>query len=469
MFETDGTIQPSLFAFTPRDLVKEDSDVWLYIDIFDNLDLLEFESSYCGQGQIAKDPRLMLRTIFYALTHGINSGRKLSEVCRNDNRFIVLCGQTQPDRRTFDRFLMRHEEALSNLFASVVQLAQSMGLVRLGRVAIDGTKFRAYASKQMRYEKMTPALDQIKSELEKLKIDLRRANSGESTERSEQLADAIKNREERIALIKRAKSKIEAEYERSTMKPGRKEQKRPKASKKLHDLDALSLGAGAKFPFGYNAQAAVDGECQIVVAAELSECASDSKSLPHVMDKVKEVCGENPDKILADNGYYSIENLLETKSRGSVPYISPNGEYQDVPLRAIEQISKIRNNHYCLNGLEHAIKTCNRKITILAVNSSRCYNCPFQSSCLLYGKKTCQISAGKDGGYLKNYLKRSRTPKFREIYKFRKAIVEPVFGNIKNKGHKLYRRGLRSVSIWWKMLCTAHNIEKIVKLGYAQI
>ena len=103
MFQTDRTIERQLFAFTHRDLVSEDSDVWLYMDLFDDLDLSDFDSSYCAQGQAAKEPKLMLRTLFYALTHGIISGRKLQEVCRNDNRYVVLSGNTRPDRRTFDR------------------------------------------------------------------------------------------------------------------------------------------------------------------------------------------------------------------------------------------------------------------------------------------------------------------------------------------------------------------------------
>ena len=85
MFQRDHTLEPSLFAFSHRDLVSSDSNVWLYIDLFSALDLSDFEASYESQGQAAKEPQLMLQVLFYGLTHGIVSGRKLEEFCRNDN------------------------------------------------------------------------------------------------------------------------------------------------------------------------------------------------------------------------------------------------------------------------------------------------------------------------------------------------------------------------------------------------
>src|SRR5690606_30225942 len=102
--------------------------------------------------QVAKEPKLMLRTIFYALTHGVIGGRRLQEACRNDNRFIVLCGDTRPDRRTFDRFIIRHDQAIRSLFSQVVKVAKDMGMVSLGRVDIDGSKFRCPTGKTMKYE-----------------------------------------------------------------------------------------------------------------------------------------------------------------------------------------------------------------------------------------------------------------------------------------------------------------------------
>jgi len=137
LFQTDNTLQPQLFAFSIRDLVPADSDIWLYIDLFDELDLEEFDWDYSSQGQHAKDPKLMLRTIFYGLTHRVSSGRRLAVACAHDVRFLVLSGEQYPDARTFHRFIRRHEERMPELFAQVVRLAMKMGLANLGRIAIE--------------------------------------------------------------------------------------------------------------------------------------------------------------------------------------------------------------------------------------------------------------------------------------------------------------------------------------------
>ena len=113
-----------MFAFTVRDLVAENSDVWLYIDLFDRLDLSTFFADYVSQGQPGIDPKLMIRTVFYGLAHGVVSGRKLAEACRSEVRYLVLSGEQRPDFRTFHRFVERHHERLEALFAQVVRLAQ---------------------------------------------------------------------------------------------------------------------------------------------------------------------------------------------------------------------------------------------------------------------------------------------------------------------------------------------------------
>jgi transposase len=189
MFQTDLTMQPQLFAFSHRDLVADNSDVWLYIDLFDSLDLDEFDSKYVSQGQAAKEPKLILRTVFYALTHGVISGRKLQDACRNDNRFIVLSGDSRPNRRTFDRFLERHHSTFDQLFRQVVRLAQEMGLVQLGRVAIDGSKFKGSVGKHMRYDAMCRASAHIDENLKKLKADFAASNSVETNATDDRLVD----------------------------------------------------------------------------------------------------------------------------------------------------------------------------------------------------------------------------------------------------------------------------------------
>lgn len=218
MFQSDQTKQNRLFAFSPRDLVSEDSDAWLYMDLFDALELQEFNEAYEFQGQAAKEPRLMLQTMFYGLTHGVVSGRKLQEACRHDNRFIVLSGDLRPDRRTFDRFIRRHEHLFKRLFVQVVRLSQEMGLVALGRVALDGSKFKAPADRDMVYAKMDRAIGYIEENLRKLKEDLARANREEATELETKLNQEMRDQTIRRERIARAKAAIEADFARRKKK-----------------------------------------------------------------------------------------------------------------------------------------------------------------------------------------------------------------------------------------------------------
>ncbi len=213
MFRTDLTEQPQLFAFTVRDLLAEDSVAWLYIDLFDRLDLNAYSADYVSQGQPGIDPKLMIRTIFYGLAHGIVSGRKLAEACRVEVRYMVLSGEQRPDFRTFHRFVERHHERLESLFVQVVRLAQKMGLVSLGRIAIDGSRLKGNTSKHkaMSYGRMQQAVEQIKRELAALKDELARESATSTSVATDSLPKEIALREKRLAKIEAAKRALEQE------------------------------------------------------------------------------------------------------------------------------------------------------------------------------------------------------------------------------------------------------------------
>lgn len=141
MFREDRTTANRMFGFTVGVFVPEDSDVNLYLDLFEALDLEEFTMDCSSQGEAAIHPELMLRTVVYGLTHGVVSGRKLAQACKYDSRFLLLSGEQMPDARTFQRFLDRHEKRIPTLFVQVVALAQGMGLVKLGTIVIGNCSF----------------------------------------------------------------------------------------------------------------------------------------------------------------------------------------------------------------------------------------------------------------------------------------------------------------------------------------
>lgn len=403
-FKIDDTLQQELFAFTYRDLVAKDSDVLLYLDLFETVDTRSFESIYSGEGQVPIEPKLMLRTIFYGLTHGVVSGRKIQTACRNDNRFIVLSGNLRPDRRTFDRFLDRHIENIKKLFSQIVMIAKEMGLVKLGHIAIDGSRFKANTSVRgsVKYEKMERAIKHIEIELDKLREDLKKENSKEDNIDNEKLEKEIKRREIRIEKIKRAKEKIEKEYEARDNKTRKKIEDYRKS---LNDSDAQGLAhksCGRGYMFGYNTQAAVEESNQIIVAAEIHDSATDYEALPKLLDDIEEEHKEKPDEILADKGYKSVENLKELEKREMTPYIAVGkNEYEDVEEQLSEQLKN--------TGKEHEYRCMNSKIipvngrrkdgrTDLRIPKGFCDNCEYIKECKLFGKKTASIYMPKKIG-----------------------------------------------------------------------
>jgi transposase len=467
-FQIDQTDERFLFNFSYRDLIAKDSDVWLYIDLFEELDLSDFENVYSGEGQVPIDPMLMLRTIFYGLTHGVISGRKLKAVCRNDNRYIVLSGAKRPDNTTFKRFINRQSENITRIFVKIVQIAQKIGLVKLGRIAIDGTRFKGNTgiNKSMKYEKMDRAIIHIREDLKKLQEDLEKENSEEENQ-DDKLDKQILEKERRLNKIKKAKKKIEEEYEQ------RKNKTRKKIGdyrKSFNDLDAQSLShksCSKGHMFGYNAQAAVEETNQIIMAAVIHDKATDYEALPKLIEKIEENYDEKPEEVLTDTGYRSVKNLEVLEEKEITPYIAPGSKtYEDIEIQFTEQIKVTEEKHIytCMSGKKlqlFARRSDGR--TEFKITKEFCENCPYTSECKAFGKKTISIMKEEDRQRINRLLERSRTEKFKEVYKRRKAIVEGVFGNIKNKGIKILVNGIEKVNVWWKMACTAHNIEKIVK------
>jgi hypothetical protein len=412
---------------------------------------------------------MMLRSIFYGLTHGVVSGWKLEKACRNDNRFIVLSGNTRPDKRTLHRFLERHGELMPKLFVKIVRLAQEMGLVSLGRVAIDGSRFKGNTSsvRKMSYDKLQRAVGYIEEELKRLRKDLEESNAREATDIEDSLPEEIKNKTVRLNKIREAIEQIEVEHkEKERAKKG--ENPRKSDQKSLNDPEALSLSHKTKgFMFGYNLHAAVDEQSQIIVAADLHHKATDYRGLPRLLEQTKENCSATPEQVLADLGFKSAENVIAIEESNSTPIIAVGSEgSEELGTEFLEQVQPTKDpkEYRCMSG--KILRGYTKKqtgSTEFTIPKEFCKGCAFAESCKAYGKKTISIPPENKRQAMLRLYSDSRTDEFKDSYKKRKAIVEPVFGNIKNKGLKILVTGKRKVAIWWQMACAAHNIEKIIK------
>jgi len=194
---------------------------------------------------------------------------------------------------------------------------------------------------------------------------------------------------------------------------------------------------------------------------------TDYEALPPLLDRVEEILNDKPGEVLADMGYKSSTNLKELEEREITPYIAAgSNEYKNVDTEFLEQVEPTGEKHIykCLSGKLlplHARRKDGR--TEFKISKDFCGDCSKKQECKAFGKKTICIMSEENRLRMKQLPERSRTEDFKEVYKKRKAIVEPIFGNIKNKGMKILVTGSKKVSTWWKMACTAHNIEKIIK------
>lgn len=223
------------------------------------------------------------------------------------------------------------------------------------------------------------------------------------------------------------------------------------------------------FIYGYNCQIAVDSKSQIIVSQLVHNKAQDYQALPKLIDQLEKEYGGLPEEVLADLGYKSLENIVTLENKGIEATIAPQSSDYEIEekLEAVECIHYDEKNdsYYCPMGKD--LSYYNRKgkngRVELSLKKMNCSNCKLKKECLLSQKNTVSVPRGKKLEIYQKYLKKVREASFLKSYRDRKHIVEPVFGNIKNKGIKIRRIGTAKVETWFSLACMAHNIEKIVK------
>ena len=355
-YEPDQSLllPPSLREWLPEDHLS-----YFISDTIDALDLSAFEARYGdeGPGNQAFDPRMMLKVLVYAYATGTFSSRKIAAKLHEDVAYRVLGADNFPAHRTLSDFRQRHLPEFRDLFVQVVQTAREVGLVKLGTVAVDGSKIKANASKHkaMSYKRMKEEEKRLRKEIKELMARARRTDAEEDKRygkdrRGDELPEELARREQRLQTIQAARERLEARQreiddengrepddEDRTGKPGRPF-KRPfgqpedKAQENFTDPDSRIMKRGSSgFEQCYNAQIAVDEEAQIIVAAGVTQSASDVDELTPLMDQVHETTGEYPAKGLADAGYRSESNFQDLAERGIEGFVAFGRERDGLP------------------------------------------------------------------------------------------------------------------------------------------
>ena len=441
---------------SPRDALPEDDLVFFLIDLIPQLDLSSFHDHYARErrGQPPFDVSMMVTLLVYAYCVGVCSSRKIAAACERNLAFRAIVGNDPPDFRTLSDFRKIHLAAFRPLFLEVLRLAGEMGLVKLGNLSTDGTKMGANASrhKAMSYGYMTKEIERLKAEIDQLLKQAEELDAEQDaalgSRRGDELPDELKRREDRLAKIREAKARLEAEarvkadeeQERRDQEQAQREAegrkrrgKEPapvnatpedKAQTNFTDAEAKIMKQANKgFDYSYNAQAVVDAEEQIIVAAETTNAANDKEqAVPMAkaaLDNLKAAGIERPTATdgtptaipnTADAGYFSEKAVGDLESMGIDPHIAIGRQkHHETPVAADP-------------GVPSTKASAKEKM-----------------------KEKLGSAAGK------------------ALYAARKHIVEPVFGMIKSaRGiRKFLLRGLEKVSAEWQLICLTHNLLKI--------
>src|SRR5713101_7347789 len=288
-------------------------------DVVDELDLSAIFEVYEdeGRGQPPYHPALMVKLLLYAYCIGKPSSRKIERATYEDVAVRVLAADQHPDHDSLAAFRARHLAALAGLFVQVLRLCQTAGLVKLGHVALDGTKIKANASKHkaMSYARMGETERRLEREVQALLGQAEQVDAREDAEygrgrRGEDLPAELARRESRLPTIPDP------------------EQARPEptAQRNFTDPDShiMKDGATKSFEQAYNAQAVVDGGAQIIVACGLTQAAADAEQFVPLVEQVTANTGQPPAAVLADAGYFSESNLTAPGLSGVERYVPPD-------------------------------------------------------------------------------------------------------------------------------------------------
>ena len=428
--EQDLLLPPSL-----RDWLPDSHLVYFVSDVVDQLDLSAIEKVYEKEwrGQPPYHPRLMVKLLVYGYCLGVRSSRKIAQRLVEDVPFRVLAAGNQPDFRTISDFRKIHLEALEQLFQQVLRLALEAGALKLGRVALDGTKMKANASKHkaMSWGRMKQAERQIAAEVKQMLAEAEQADAAEDAlhgpdKSGQELPEELQRRKTRLEKIRQAQKALQqrarekAAAQDQAPEEVRKAKPRDKDQYNFSDPESRIMKGGDGFLQGYNAQAAVEGVCQLIVGQTVTQAANDKEQLTPLLQAVEQQAGQRLAEVLADSGYCSEQNLEPLESAAE-------------PEKQIEAYIATRKD-------QHGQRRPPAKRGPLRRAATRVERM----------KRKLQTRAGA------------------KVYAQRKWIVEPVFGQIKQgRGMRGFLfRGLEKVRGEWALICLTHNILKMHTLCY---
>jgi transposase len=442
--------QSQSFLLPPSldDWLPENHEARFISEVVDTLlDLSSVYDSYTeASGAPPYDPAMMLKLLLFAYSTGVTSSREMERRCHVDVAFRWLSANAAPDYRSISRFRRRHLRAIDTLFVQVLALCAEAGLLRLGRVALDGIKLRASASKHkaMSYDRMGPRIEELEAEVAAMLAEAAATDAAEDEafgedKRGDELPPELATKEGRLAKLRAAKESIEAEAKEKAAQKAEEKAKERGASEEEAQAAAAQAAEGATpsgraqrnftdpesrmmktndgYQYAQNAQAVVDEEAQVILAHSVSNQAADAPHLMEMIEATEANLGAagiegNPDTFITDAGYFSEKNVTDATEAG-VDVLIATGR-----LKHHEQVPDAPRG-----------------------------------------------PIPKDATVKEKMARRLRTKAGRADYARRKAIVEPVFGQtkVRQAAGFLRLRGLEGAQGEWALHSLCHNLRKLAR------
>jgi len=440
--------QAFLLPPSMKDWLPEGDLAYFIGELVDSLDLTQIERYYqvketaegvrgkANSGQPAFHPKVMVGLLFYGYCLGTPSSRRIAWLCERDAGYRIVAANERPNFRTISEFRRIHLKAIRKLFVQVLHMAREAGLVKLGHVALDGTKVKANASKHkaMSYERLCAKEAEYARQVEELLERAQRTDEAEDAEygkerRGDELPEELRFRQNRLKKIREAKQALEeaarqkaqaegkltAQGEPQPPSRGRPAARppgtpEPTAQRNFTDADSKIMKmANGSFDQAYNCQAAVEAGSQIIVAADVTQAANDKQQVQPMVKQIRENLGDVPDQMSGDNGYYSEDNVRSLREDGIDDYLCPDR------LKHGETLPRVRGR------------------------------------------------IPKDISFIDRVRRKLLSKKGRLTYGLRKETAEPVFGQIKHARGliQFLLRGAVKVKGEWLLWCTTHNVLKL--------
>jgi len=462
-----GEMLPMYFG----DLIEEDHLARTVHAIVEQLDLTEIINQYTDRGEEAYHPRLLIKILFYGYSEGIFSSRKLESAIRYNIPFRWLAAGYQPDHRTISDFRKNNLKMLPSLFSQITQIARELGHVSLGHVSIDGSKIKANASKHkaMSRGRMKKEIELLEKEIaETLEKVQEQDEMGLDDERIETQHQEIQVRQKRLETIKDALQKLEKRKPEGTSSMSEKDQAN------FTDDDSRIMNTKTQGVIqGYNPQIAVDSDQGFIVGLKMSQNPTDQNQFEGILSSVQEYTGTVPEVVTADAGYFSADNIQQAESLEVDAYIAAtkegkkNGNHYDKSNFTYNQDLE---TYICPAGkkmdlIKVKYKNHEKKPTQWIYECQACLECPFQQECVKKqsksGKRT--MTRTEADPIRESMRTKVQSDEGKAIYKQRKAIVEPVFGQLKEcQGFRQFNlRGKEKVEGEFVLLACSHNLRKL--------